>query len=135
MGGDWGRDDACVSAFCCSHLTFASDSAQSLYLRAYYTSAGTRWNVIRYPLASHFIFYWSLQRRYFDWSKSQFKGMDPGTFDDLIDKTLLPKGVLIAKEAHCLKKYAGASIAVSEPNSARLISWRSTDGAVRVRGR
>jgi len=48
---------------------------QSLYLRAYYTSAGTRWNVIRYPLASHFIFYWSMQKRYFDWNKSQFQGM------------------------------------------------------------
>lgn len=36
--------------------------------------------------------------------------MDPGTFDDLVEKTLLPKGVLIPKEAQALKSYAGACV-------------------------
>mmetsp|Transcript_61084 Transcript_61084/g.143841 ORF Transcript_61084/g.143841 Transcript_61084/m.143841 type:complete len:440 (+) Transcript_61084:3-1322(+) len=77
-----------------------------LYLRAYYEQPATRWNVMRYLLASHYIFYWSLQRRYYDWKNSQYK-KDPGTFQDLINKTLVAKGVLIKVEADCISKYEG----------------------------
>eukprot|EP00277_Geminigera_cryophila_P038127 CAMPEP_0173099218 /NCGR_PEP_ID=MMETSP1102-20130122/35347_1 /TAXON_ID=49646 /ORGANISM="Geminigera sp., Strain Caron Lab Isolate" /LENGTH=770 /DNA_ID=CAMNT_0013992167 /DNA_START=70 /DNA_END=2382 /DNA_ORIENTATION=- len=77
----------------------------SLYLRTYYTSPSTRWNVIRYPLASHFIFYWSMQQRYFLWKKSQFADKDPGTFEELVNNTLIAKGVLIPKEGEALTNY------------------------------
>jgi len=77
-----------------------------LYLRAYYSQESTRWNVIRYLLASHYIFYWSLKRRYFDWKNSQYK-VDPGKFPDFVQNTLVKKGVLIKVEGECIKTYTG----------------------------
>lgn len=45
----------------------------SLYVRVYFQQPTNRWTVIRYLLASHFIFYWSLRRRYYDWKNSQVR--------------------------------------------------------------
>jgi len=77
-----------------------------LYLRAYYCKSATRWTVIRYLLASHFIFYWSIKKRYFDWKNSQYK-KSPGEFKDFADQVLVKKGVLIKTEADCLNGYKG----------------------------
>ena len=79
----------------------------SMYLRAYYTMPATRWNVIRYLLASHYIFYWSLRRRMFDWKNDKYKNADPGSFADLCEDQLIPNGVLIKQEAEALKAYKG----------------------------
>ena len=40
-----------------------------------------------------------------DVTRASVLEQDPGSFDDLIQKTLLPKGVLIPKEAQALKNY------------------------------
>lgn len=78
----------------------------SLYVRAYFVQPNARWNVIRYLLASHFIFYWSLKRRMFDWKNPQYP-QDPGTFKDICHDVLIPKGVLIPIEALALQTYKG----------------------------
>jgi len=83
-----------------------------LYLRAYYTTPATRWNVMRYPLASQFIFYWSLRHRYHLWQSSQYLS-DPGDMAELFFgnekradeeafEGLVPKGILIRAEAEAL---------------------------------
>jgi hypothetical protein len=79
----------------------------SMYLRAYYTMPATRWNVIRYLLASHYIFYWSIRRRYYDWKNTQYKYADPGSFADLCEDVLISNGVLIKMEAEALQGYKG----------------------------
>mmetsp|Transcript_59784 Transcript_59784/g.140874 ORF Transcript_59784/g.140874 Transcript_59784/m.140874 type:complete len:551 (+) Transcript_59784:204-1856(+) len=78
-----------------------------LYLRAYYTKSSTRWNVIRYLLASHFLFYYSLRRRYKDWGSSQYSE-DPGTEAEFCNSVLLKKGVLIQPEYDTLLRYKGS---------------------------
>jgi len=78
----------------------------SLYLRAYYTAPTSRWNVLRYLLASHFIFYWSIRDRYHKWKNSQYKAF-PGTFRTLLDTVVIPKGLLIGIEADMLHDYKG----------------------------
>ena len=55
------------------------------------------WRWCRYLLASHYIFYWSLRRRMFDWHNPQYT-IDPGTFKDICKDVLIPKGVLIPVE-------------------------------------
>jgi hypothetical protein len=78
----------------------------SLYLRAYYTRPTSRWNVLRYLLASHYIFYWSIRDRYHRWGNSQYKE-DPGSFRVLCDKVLLPKGLMIGMEVDMINDYRG----------------------------
>mmetsp|Transcript_12976 Transcript_12976/g.31542 ORF Transcript_12976/g.31542 Transcript_12976/m.31542 type:complete len:549 (+) Transcript_12976:222-1868(+) len=78
----------------------------SLYVRSYFVQPATRWNVIRYLLASHYIFYWSLRRRMFDWKNPQYN-VDPGTFKDVCKDILIPKGILIPVEADALMAYKG----------------------------
>jgi hypothetical protein len=78
----------------------------SLYVRSYFIQPATRWNVIRYLLASHFIFYWSLRRRMYDWKNSQYHE-NPGSFGDICRDVLIPKGVLIPIEATQLAEYKG----------------------------
>jgi len=55
------------------------------------------WRGCRYLLASHYIFYWSLRRRMFDWHNPQYT-IDPGSFKDICKDILIPKGVLIPVE-------------------------------------
>jgi len=78
----------------------------SLYLRAYYTRPTSRWNVLRYLLASHYIFYWSIRDRYHRWKNSQYKE-NPGSFRVLCDNVLMPKGLLIGMEADMINEYKG----------------------------
>ena len=78
----------------------------SLYLRAYYTRPTSRWNVLRYLLASHYIFYWSIRDRYHKWKNSQYKE-NPGSFRELLDNVIIPKGLLIGMEADMLIEYKG----------------------------
>eukprot|EP00960_Hanusia_phi_P055746 763053-Hanusia_phi.AAC.10 len=79
----------------------------SLYLRTYYTYPTHRWSVLRYLLASHEIFYWSIRKRYYDWKKSQFISQNPGTFEDLIENALMKKGLLLRQEGKALQTYGG----------------------------
>mmetsp|Transcript_57228 Transcript_57228/g.134712 ORF Transcript_57228/g.134712 Transcript_57228/m.134712 type:complete len:592 (+) Transcript_57228:150-1925(+) len=78
-----------------------------LYLRAYYTVPSSRWNVLRYLLASHYLFYWSLKERYHKWHNSNYKTLDIPTFKDLMNQVMIPKGLLIEVEAAYLATYPG----------------------------
>jgi len=86
----------------------------STYLRAYYTMPTARWNVLRYPLASVYFFYWSLRDQRRQWKTSGYRNGevgpvrdDPATFKELCDKVLVPKGLLMQVEATKLQQYQG----------------------------
>eukprot|EP00286_Rhodomonas_abbreviata_P002657 CAMPEP_0181347030 /NCGR_PEP_ID=MMETSP1101-20121128/33657_1 /TAXON_ID=46948 /ORGANISM="Rhodomonas abbreviata, Strain Caron Lab Isolate" /LENGTH=426 /DNA_ID=CAMNT_0023459209 /DNA_START=473 /DNA_END=1753 /DNA_ORIENTATION=+ len=78
-----------------------------LYLRAYYTVPSSRWNVLRYLLASHYLFYWTLKKRYYDWKNSQYKTLGKlKTIQDLLN-FFIERGLLIDDEAKSLGSYQG----------------------------
>ena len=86
----------------------------STYLRAYYTSPTARWNVLRYPLSSVFLFYWSIRNLRRQWGAHGYDAKhggpvanDPTTFKELCDKVLIPKGLLLSVEAEKLTLYKG----------------------------
>eukprot|EP00961_Rhodomonas_salina_P102990 1385009-Rhodomonas_salina.1 len=76
-----------------------------LYLRAYYEQPATRWNVMRGAITigseTSEVMVWLGFGDCWQPQNSQYK-KDPGTFQDLINKTLVAKGVLIKVEADCI---------------------------------
>ena len=72
----------------------------SMFLRVYFLSPTTRWNVLRYLVASHHIFYWSLRKRSYDWQKKDACPDDPGDISNLMRTYFIPRGLLIKPEVH-----------------------------------
>ena len=62
---------------------------------------------MRYLLASHEIFYWSIKRRFYDWGKSEFIARNPGTLSEFLNAEIIPKGLLVRLEASSLVAYPG----------------------------
>ena len=106
----------CVCGLLCSAAMTISGKLHNIsyYLRAYYTSPTCRWNVLRYPITSVFIFYWSLRTLRRTWGTKGYRGNDEGpihndprSFEELCHKVLIPKGLLLSVEGQTLAKYKG----------------------------
>jgi len=111
--------NACYQRYCSTYNAAIGIQGKlhniSYYLRAYYTQPTNRWNVLRYLLASSYLFYWTLRDLMRTWGTIGYRKDkdpeiiegDPKSFAELCEKVLLPKSLLIEPEVEMLKKYKG----------------------------
>lgn len=74
----------------------------SLNLEICFCGKTTKWNVVRYLLAAHYVFYWNLAQRLKQLGCSDYTQENTPGFDEFCDK-LEAKGLLIRLEIEALR--------------------------------
>ena len=78
----------------------------SLFLRDYFDDPLSRWQVMRYMLASHRIFFYLIRQQTAEWhGYSEDSSQHPGSWDEFACNYLIPDGLLLPEEADFLKVF------------------------------
>jgi hypothetical protein len=76
----------------------------SLFMRDYFDDPVSQWQVMRYMLASHRIFFYLIKLRYAEWyGYTEESPLHPGSWDRFASSDLLPDGLLLSDEVDFLR--------------------------------
>jgi hypothetical protein len=98
----------CYARFTSLYLVVCSAGGRlhntSLILRDYFEDPISRWQIMRYMLASHRIFFYMIRQQTAEWhGYDENSPNHPGSWDEFAGNYLIPDGLLLPEEADFLK--------------------------------